>query len=154
MKGSSVLSGQKRANTPVDSSCCSESAPSLSNYTTAHKGDGGGFKTSPPLGPAEINEPRLQSLQSSNTPQTMGPPAEGEYREEKSEEPLIKGLGDVVAKDFNCPLSMHNTGRALATQWDDLLVLLSGQGPTLKNSWCCRQDASRTPCKQPAEGFF
>lgn len=46
----------------------------------------------------------------------MGPPAEVEYREKKSEEPLIKGLGDVVAKDFNCPLSMHNTGRALATQ--------------------------------------
>lgn len=100
----------------MDSSCCSKSAPSLSNYTNAHKGDGGGFKISPPPGPAEINEPRLQSLQSSNTPQTMGPPAEVEYREEKSEEPLIKGLGDVVAKDFNCPLSMHNTGRALATQ--------------------------------------
>lgn len=33
-------------------------------------------------------------------------------------------------------------------------ILLSGQGLTLKNSWCCRQDASRTPCKQPAEGFF
>lgn len=32
-------------------------------------------------------------------------------------------------------------------------ILLSGQGLTLKNSWCCRQDASRTPCKQPAEGF-
>lgn len=42
---------------------------------------GGGFKISPPQGPAEINEPRLQSLQSSNTPQTMGPPAEVEYRE-------------------------------------------------------------------------
>lgn len=51
----------------------------------------------------------------------MGPPAKPGYREEKSEEPLIKGLGDVVAKDFNCPLSMHNTGRALATQWDVLL---------------------------------
>lgn len=100
----------------MDSSCCSQSAPSLSNYTNAHKGDGGGFKIGPPQGPAEINEPRLQSLQSSNTPQTMGPPAEVEYREQKSEEPLIKGLGDVVVKDFNCPLSMHNTGRALATQ--------------------------------------
>lgn len=105
----------------MDSSCCSKSAPSLSNYTNAHKDEGGGFQISPPQGPAEINEPRLQSLQSSNTPQTMGPPAEGEYRELKSEETLIKGLGDVVAKDFNCPLSMHNTGRALATQWDALL---------------------------------
>lgn len=70
----------------------------------------------PPQGPAEINEPRLQSLRSSNTPQTMGPPAEREYREQKSVEALIKGLGDVVAKGFNCLLSMHNTGRALATQ--------------------------------------
>lgn len=32
--------------------------------------------------------------------------------------PLIKGPGDVAAKDFNCPLSAHYTGRALATQWD------------------------------------
>lgn len=46
----------------------------------------------------------------------MGPPAEREYREQKSGETLIKGPGDVVAKDFNCSLSMHNTGRALATQ--------------------------------------
>lgn len=51
----------------------------------------------------------------------MGPPAKPGYRDEKAEEPLIKGLGDVVAKDFNCPLSMHNTGCALATQWDVLL---------------------------------
>lgn len=45
---------------------------------TGHKGDGGGFKTSPPQGLAEINEPRLQC---SNTPLTMGPPAGREYRE-------------------------------------------------------------------------
>lgn len=77
-RGSSVLSGQKRANTTADSSCCFKSAPNLSNYTTAHKGDGGGFKTSPPQDPAEINEPRLQS---SNTPLTKGPPAEWQYRE-------------------------------------------------------------------------
>lgn len=77
-RGSSVLSGQKRANTTADSSCCFKSAPNLSNYTTAHKGDGGGFKTSPPQDPAEINEPRLQS---SNTPLTKGPPAEWRYRE-------------------------------------------------------------------------
>lgn len=80
-KGSSVLSGQKRANTSADSSCCSKSAPDLGSYTADHKGAGGGFKVGPPQGPAEINEPRLQSLRSSNTPQTMGPPAEREYRE-------------------------------------------------------------------------
>lgn len=32
-------------------------------------------------------------------------------------------------------------------------ILLSVQGLTLKNSWCCRQPASRTPCKQPTEDF-
>lgn len=32
-RGSSVLSGQKRANSAADSSCCFKSAPSLSNYT-------------------------------------------------------------------------------------------------------------------------
>lgn len=52
--------------------------PASATIHTGHKGDGGGFKTSPPQGPAEINEPRLQS---SNTPLTMGPPAGREYRE-------------------------------------------------------------------------
>jgi len=66
----------------VDSSCCSKSAPSLYSYTDAHKGEEEGvFKIGPPSGTAEINEPRLQSLQSSNTPQTMRAPAEAEYRE-------------------------------------------------------------------------
>lgn len=95
---------------------------------------GEALKISLPQGPAEINETRLQSLQSSNTPQTMGPPTGVKYREWESGEPLIKGLGDVVAKDFNCPLSMHNTGHALATNVTPAGVLLSGQGLTLKNS--------------------
>lgn len=37
-----------------------------------------------------------------------------------------------------------------ATCWD---VIVSSE-LTLKNSWCCRQDASGTPCKQPAETLF
>lgn len=52
--------------------------PTSAAIPLAIKVMGGGFKTSPPQGPAEINEPRLQS---SNTPLTMGPPAGREYRE-------------------------------------------------------------------------